>query len=78
MELNGTSDHSDPAMHADTASRIFQALEYLAMIARKDHLPAIAAHIDSALEASLTDYVDQKRAALGEHLLLRVRLGSDI
>ncbi len=76
MELNGHIDQGDTASYADTASRIFQALEYLAMVARKDHLPTIAAHIDRALEASLNDYVEDKRAALGAHMLLRVRLGT--
>lgn len=79
MEMNGkfaTNDFAqgDASMYADTASRVFQALEYLAMIARKDHLTTIAGHIDRALEASLHDYVEEKRAALGEHLMLRVRL----
>ena len=79
MELNGkfeTGDfaHGDASMYADTASRIFQALEYLAMIARKDHLMSIAGHIDQALEASLNDYVEEKREALGANLRLRVRL----
>ena len=77
MELNGHIDQGDTASYSDTASRIFQALEYLAMIARKDHLPATAAHIERALEASLNDYVEDKRAALGAHMLLRVRPGTD-
>ncbi len=82
MELNGkfeTADFAagDATTYADTASRIFQALEYLAMIARKDHLTSIAQHIDLALEASLNDYVEEKRAALGAHLMLRVRLAPE-
>ncbi len=82
MELNGkfeTSDfvQGDASSYADTASRVFQALEYLSMIARKDHLTTIAGHIDQALEASLNDYVEEKRAALGAHLMLRVRLAPE-
>ena len=69
MQFNGNSDLSDPSVYADTASRIFQALEYLAMIARKDNLPTLAAHIDQALEASLNDYVEAKRAVLATRYL---------
>ena len=64
MQITGKTDLPDPAMHDDTASRIFYALEYLARIARNDNFTAIAAHIDTALEASLNDYVEEKRAAL--------------
>ena len=64
MPFNAKMDLPDPAAHEDTASRIFYALEYLARIARNDHLPAIAGHIEAALEASLNDYVEEKRAAL--------------
>ena len=64
MHISGKTDLPDPAAHDDTASRIFYALEYLARIARNDNFTAIAAHIETALEASLNDYVEEKRAAL--------------
>lgn len=64
MAFNAKMDLPDPAVHEDSASRIFYALEYLARIARNDNLPAIAGHIEAALEASLNDYVEEKRAAL--------------
>ena len=64
MHITGKTDLPDAAVHDDTASRIFYALEYLARIARNDNFGAIAAHIETALEASLNDYVEEKRAAL--------------
>ncbi len=64
MQFNGKTGLPESTMNDDTASRIFYALEYLSRIARSDNLTAIAAHIDQALEASLNDYVEEKRAAL--------------
>ncbi len=64
MQMTGKADVTDSAMNDDTASRIFYALEYLARIARNDNFTAIAGHIEMALEASLNDYVEEKRAAL--------------
>ena len=64
MQFNGKMGVPESTVNDDTASRIFYALEYLARIARTDNLTAIAAHIDAALEASLNDYVEEKRAAL--------------
>ena len=79
MQFNGNSDLGGPPVYADTASRIFQALEYLATIARKDNLPALAAHIDQALEASLNDYVEAKRAVLAaRYLMLQAECAADV
>jgi hypothetical protein len=64
MQMTGKADLAESAMNDDTASRIFYALEYLARIARNDNFTAIAAHIETALEASLNDYVEEKRAVL--------------
>jgi hypothetical protein len=64
MTFNAKIDLPDPAIYEDTASRLFCALEYLARVARGDGLATIASHIDAALEASLNDYVEERRAIL--------------